>query len=214
MRGNELLQGLVGFGVLNFWITAALGFAWIMARAFRRRAAIRHLIRLIALMALLTLPVLARLSPAHYPLRVPLPAAVSKVALSFVAPRHATYPVDRSGGMPTGAGSDVKTPHRAGPDTNWRLVAISLVALWVGGAFLFALRPFVAFFGMRNLHRNSGIGRLAALDQFALDEHVGLRRGWELRFDRAGKAPTAMWPAVYPRAYGNSAPIAVIASKP
>ena len=65
MRGNELLQALVGFGVLNFWITVALGLAWAMAWVFRRHAAMRHLIRLTALMALPAIPVLAYVSPPH-----------------------------------------------------------------------------------------------------------------------------------------------------
>lgn len=192
MRGNELLQALVGFGVLNFWITAALGLAWAMAWVFRRHAAMRHLIRLTALMALPAIPVLAYVSPPHYPLRVPLPVTVSNVARSFVAQKRITHSTDRPRAMSDGTRADPGMPLRRRKATNWRLIGIALVGVWAGGALIFALRPLVAIFGLRRLYRNSEPGRLTAADRSALEKHIGLTRPWELRFDTAGAATTAM----------------------
>lgn len=199
MRGNELLQQLVGFAVLNFWITAALGLAWAMAWLFRRHAAMRHLIRLTALMALLAIPVLAHLSPPHYPLRVRLPTAVSHVAHSFVAQKPVLHSTGRP---PVGSGEarpdPGRTRHRS-KATNWRLIGIALVGVWAGGVLVFAVRPLVGVLGLRRLYRNSEPGRLISPNQSALGEHIGLKRPWELRFDKAAAAATAMtWGFVRP----------------
>ena len=192
MRGNELLQQLVGFAVLNVWITWVLGLAWAMAQLFRRHAAMRHLIRLTALAALPAIPVLAYLSPPHYPLRVRLPVAISHVARSFVAQDRA---------VPSAEGPSVRSDrtrpdpgmmrHRRKP-MNWRLIGIALVGVWAGGVLVFALRPFAALFGLRRLYRNSEPGQLTASHRSALEEHIGLKRRWELRFDKAAVATTAM----------------------
>lgn len=192
MRGNELLQALVGFAVLNFWITAALGLAWAMARLFRRHAAMRHLIRLTALMALPAIPVLAYLSPPHYPLRVRLPVTVSDVARSFVAQKPVVHSTDRPPVMSDGTRPDPATPRHRRKVTHWRLIGIALVGVWAFGVLVFALRPLVAILGLGRLYRNSEAGHLTAIDRSALDEHIGLKRPWELRFDKAGAATTAM----------------------
>jgi beta-lactamase regulating signal transducer with metallopeptidase domain len=192
MRGNELLQELVGFGVLNFWITAALGLAWAMAWLFRRHAAMRHLIRLIALMALPAIPVLAYLSPPHYPVRVRLPDAVSAVARSFVAQRPVVRSTDRPPVMSDGTKPDPGMTRHRRKGTNWRLISIALVGVWAGGILVFALRPLVALFGLRRLYRNSEAGHLTAVDRSALEARIGLRRAWELRVDKAAAATTAM----------------------
>lgn len=192
MRGNELLQYLVGFGVLNFWITAALGLAWAMAWVFRRHAAMRHMIRLTVLMALPAIPVLAYLSPPHYPLQLRLPVAVSDVARSFVAQKHIVRSTDRPPVTSDGIGLDPGLPRHRSKATNWRLIGIALVGVWAGGVLLFALRPLVAVFGLRRLYRNSEAGHLTAFHRSTLDEQVGLTRPWQLRFDKSGAATTAM----------------------
>jgi len=192
MRGNELLQDLVSFGVLNFWITAALGLAWAMAWVFRRHAAMRHLIRLTVLMALPAIPVLAYLSPPHYPLRVPLPVAVSDVARSFVAQKPIVHPTDRPPVLSDGTRPDPGKLHHRSKGTNWRLIRIALVGLWAGGVLVFALGPLLAIFGLRRLYRDSAPGDLRAFDRSALEEKIGLTRAWQLRVDKAGVATTAM----------------------
>lgn len=199
MRGNELLQELVGFGVLNFWITAALGLAWAMAWLFRKHAAMRHLIRLIALMALPAIPVLAYLSPPHYPVRVRMPDAVSAVARSFVAQKPIAHSTDRPPLMSDGTRPDPVMTHHRRKGTNWRLISIALVGVWAGGILVFALRPLVALFGLRRLYRSSEAGDLTAFDRSALEACIGLKRAWELRVDKATAATTAMtWGFVRP----------------
>jgi beta-lactamase regulating signal transducer with metallopeptidase domain len=192
MRGNELLQRLVGFAVLNFWITAALGFAWAMAWLFRRHAAMRHLIRLTALIALLAIPVLAHLSPPHYPLQVRLPAAVSDVARSFVAKKPILHAADQPPITSDGTKPDPGRTRHPSKATNWRLIGIALVSVWAGGVLVFALRPLIGIFGLRRLYRNSEPGHLMSFHQSALGAHIGLKRPWELRIDKAAAATTAM----------------------
>lgn len=199
MRGSELLQQLVGFAVLNVWITAALGLAWAMAWLFRRHAAMRHLIRLTALMALLALPVLASLSPPRHSVRVRLPTAVSHAARAFVAQNRVVHSTDRQPATPDQARADAGMLRHRRTATNWRLIRVALVGLWAGGVLVFALRPLLAIFGLRRLYRNSQPGHLPAVDRSALDRQIGLKRPWELRVDKTAMAATAMtWGFVRP----------------
>lgn len=192
MRGYELLQELVSFGVLNFWIAAALGAAWLMTCLCRKHAAMRHLIRLTALMALLAIPVLAHISSPHYPLRVPVPASAVRSARLFVAPIQAVPFADRRSLLQDRAGHGPKVAHHPAPTTKWRLLEIALAGLWVAGAVWFGLQPFVAIFGLRRLYRSSEPGRLTARHRSDLEKHIGLTRAWELRVSANPALTTAM----------------------
>lgn len=192
MRGNELLQDLLSFGVLNAWIAVALGAAWLMTRMCRKHAAMRHLIRLTALMVLLAIPVLAQMSQPHYPLRVPIPASAVRAARLFVAPNPAVPSRVGASLLQSKVGHSPRAPHRPTPITKWRLAGIALACLWAGGAVWFGLQPLIAIFGLRRLYRNSEPGRLTARQRSDLERHIGLMRAWELRVSATPALTTAM----------------------
>jgi beta-lactamase regulating signal transducer with metallopeptidase domain len=178
MRGIALLHLLISFGVLCFWIMAALAIAWMVALLCPRHAALRHLVRLAALVVIVAAPVLAPLSPPHYPVRVPVPPVVdASVRAVLGTPQTAN----------TAAGV-----RRHRHVIKWRLIGLGLAGVWAAGAAAAGYRAAWAPFALRRLYRNSEPGLLSDADRLDLANRAGIRRPWRLRLSTQKGLSTAL----------------------
>jgi len=170
VRGLFLLHLLMGFGVLCVWVTLALGVAWLITFLCPRRAAVRHVIRLAALIVILAGPAVAPLLPPHYPLRVPFPA------------------IGRAGRAENPPSSDSPPPvvHHRRPIADWRLLGISLAGLWLGGVIVAGHPALLAPLALRRLYRNS---RPAPAE---LADRAGSGGRWRLRLSTRDDLPTPL----------------------
>ncbi len=145
---------LVAILLKSLLLFALTGLALLCLR--RASAAVRHLVCLLTLAALLVLPVLSLALPGWILPFAALPIAAPTDSASAAAPLSAA--VDASPAvlssavppvlvMPAAASVSPGVPRRGFP---WPM---ALAGVWLLGAFLAALRPLLGFWGIGRLHR-------------------------------------------------------------
>ena len=149
-----------------------LALAWEASHMVRSRASLRHLVWGSAFAALLLLPVLALLVPTQ--IHFAVASAPSAAAVPFV--------------QDADIGPDIASMPAPSFHIGMATVAMAIIALWLAGVLVIALRGLVAMFGLRALERRS---RVHVFEEAVLPD---LGRRYEIR---VADAPNGLGPITW-----------------
>ena len=149
-----------------------LALAWEASHMVRSRASLRHLVWGGAFAALLLLPVLALLVPTQ--IHFAVASAPSAAAVPFV--------------QDADIGPDIASMPAPSFHIGMATVAMAIIALWLAGVLVIALRGLVAVFGLRALERRS---RVHVFEEAVLPD---LGRRYEIR---VADAPNGLGPITW-----------------
>jgi beta-lactamase regulating signal transducer with metallopeptidase domain len=149
-----------------------LALAWEASHMVRSRASLRHLVWGGAFAALLLLPVLALLVPTQ--IHFAVASAPSAAAVPFV--------------QDADIGPDIASMPAPSFHIGMATVAMAIIALWLAGILVIALRGLVAMFGLRALERRS---RVHVFEEAVLPD---LGRRYEIR---VADAPNGLGPITW-----------------
>jgi beta-lactamase regulating signal transducer with metallopeptidase domain len=149
-----------------------LALAWEASHLVRNRASLRHLVWVGAFAALLLLPVLAWIVPAQ--IHFTLPATHAAAAAPMV--------------QDADIGPDIAPLPQPAFHLSVTIIATAIMAVWLMGVLIVALRGLVAVFGLRALERRS---RVHVFEESVLPE---LERHYEIR---VADAPNGLGPITW-----------------
>jgi beta-lactamase regulating signal transducer with metallopeptidase domain len=207
MNETLLMQGCLSAVIWTVEATLILLGAWLVTLRFRKNAALRHLSWLIALCALLLLPLLSTVVPTLWVVRTSAPTKVGDLLRS--APSQSWK---NTGSERIPQGDDGKQRHSLASTPRQQSRATStpmrrygtpvrtfLVCLWSLGFVTVIARLLSALWAIQRLRQRSVTKRVPAVDREQLAARIGLRRTWELRIGLTPLPPVAMtWGVLRP----------------
>jgi beta-lactamase regulating signal transducer with metallopeptidase domain len=188
MNAALAIRGVISLSECAFMATAILFIAWFMTTMFRRNAAMRHLIWLLAFLSLLITPALIAFIPAHFIWHLPGAAATSSEGL-------------RMGDGPSAGDARADNQKSNGAQrTNRSLpIAATVLGIWFTGIGVVALIGSAAASRIRRFRRRSVEHVFPALDAAGLSARIGLERRWKLKISSTPEPHAAMtWGVLHP----------------
>lgn len=179
--------------LLGQWTVLSLGIlfaAWLATLPLRKHAAARHLVWVVAFVALLAVPIFTAVVPARNVIYTQPAVATVDEPVTHPSP----ISDELAGSLDLAAVEDTPPP-AAKPEPPFAAIA----SIWLAGAALVALQALIASVGIALIRRRSFAWVGDLFDPAELALRLGVRRTWELRQSGTARPPAAMtWGFVRP----------------
>jgi len=221
MTARDAVSAALAGADLSIKSIIVLGLAWVIAMLLKKgSAATRHLVWLTAFSALLLLPLLSAVVPAHRiavyqeaaaPNNVPKPVAAGWLVPANEALRRFKMGTQRDpgaqvqtilrlqnlrkSGVPSTAKFNATSSVGRGQSVIEKVLKVTAMCLWLAGVIVVAIQGLCGLLSLRRIQSIAIKGDVLGanpIDWSRLSQRVGLKRGWDLRISQSPQPPAAM----------------------